>query len=363
LFDDEDAVGSDLARFLKENALDRLAGALNDYGVIALDDLKLTTIEAMRADSDVGLTEEEDRLLSEASVKDFKRKLERTNTLILSTAGGASHHLVFISHFKVEAGTEAALMSKDLEKMIQEDPANPGHQFKSAIFLDTEDLEDLRELQSHVRKSHNLILLLTTGVLYRPWVLVEIVTATKAGTRIVPVEVQRPDASGGSTKFPYPDEAYYQRLRKGQELDSGAMGILQTEGITLRDLERAIRQVFSRIAVPFSPHKSNNIRQAELLDIMKLCQLRKGRKREDRNPEKKQSTRVSTASSNIRTTSASCASGNSVASVASNSLALSAVTGGTEETTASRMSPQDVIQEIDEGVREETKDLTEVIKL
>jgi len=135
--------------------------------------------------------------------------------------------------------------------------------------LDTEDLDDLRELQLHVRKSHNLVLLLTSGVLKRPWVLVELVTAIKAGTRIVPVEVQRP-----SMKFPYPDEAYYQRLRRGEELDSGAMGLLQNEGITLRELEVAVRTVFCKIAVPFSPHKSANIRQAELVDLMKHCRLR-----------------------------------------------------------------------------------------
>jgi len=113
------------------------------------------------------------------------------------------------------------------------------------------------------------VLLLTSGVLTRPWVLVELVTAIKTGVRIVLVEVQRPEM-----KFPFPNDAYYKRLRDGKELNQNATNLLASEGIMLDELENVLRQVFMRIAVPFSPHKSANIRDAELLDIMKHCQLR-----------------------------------------------------------------------------------------
>ncbi|CAK0893777.1 unnamed protein product [Prorocentrum cordatum] len=37
------------------------------------------------------------------------------------------------------------------------------------------------------------------------------------------------------------------------------------------DLEKALRHVFRKIAVPFSPHKSQNVREAELTDILNRC--------------------------------------------------------------------------------------------
>jgi len=47
--------------------------------------------------------------------------------------------------------------------------------------------------------------------------------------------------------------------------------LLEREGVSLEDLEQALRHVFLKIAQPFSPHKSKNIRQAELQDILKRC--------------------------------------------------------------------------------------------
>ena len=61
--------------------------------------------------------------------------------------------------------------------MIQADLLNPAHDFRSPVFLDSEDLVDLLTLKEHVQNSHNLMLLLTNNVLLRPWCLVEIVTA------------------------------------------------------------------------------------------------------------------------------------------------------------------------------------------
>jgi len=176
-------------------------------------------------------------------------------------------HFVFISHHKADAGTEAALMQAALERMILEEPDHPGGSLKAPVFLDSEDLTDLRDLKEHVRNSRNLVLLLTSAVFTRPWVLVEIVTAQNAGLHIVPVEVQKKDVS-----FDYPDEAYFERLRTGRTLDSQAMKLLRDEGIELEHLEKALRMVFSKIAVPFSPHKSSNVRDAELADILKRCQ-------------------------------------------------------------------------------------------
>merc|ERR1719359_2801343 len=57
--------------------------------------------------------------------------------------GGLDSHFVFLSHYKVEAGTEANLMKHALEVLIRSDASNPGGDFKSPVFVDTDDLSDL----------------------------------------------------------------------------------------------------------------------------------------------------------------------------------------------------------------------------
>merc|ERR1712178_390033 len=94
----------------------------------------------------------------------------------------------------------------------------------------------------------------------------EIVTAVDSGVAILPVELQRPGA-----KFMYPDESFYEQLRCGKYLTSAAMQTLKDEGIGLAQVEDAIRQTFLKIALPFSPHKSTNVRNAEMADILGRC--------------------------------------------------------------------------------------------
>lgn len=115
-------------------------------------------------------------------------------------------------------------------------------------------------------KSHYIIPLLTPGYLSRPWCLVELVVAYRKGVEIVPIEVQRP-----GIKFQFPDEEFYDRLRRGQHLDDSGMAVLKSQGIDMEELEATIRATFMKIARPFSPHKSGNVRQAELLDLLRRC--------------------------------------------------------------------------------------------
>jgi len=175
-------------------------------------------------------------------------------------------HIVFLSHYKYEAGTEAALMQKELGQLIHEMRGGDFHQHH--VFLDSEDLQDLQDLQMHVRRSQNLVLLLTPGVLKRPWVLVEISTATRAGVHIVPVEIQRK-----GRQFTYPDALFFERLRNGTILQSEARNLLESLDIKLSELSWSVQQIFSQIAMPYSPHRPETIRQAELKDILKRCKV------------------------------------------------------------------------------------------
>lgn len=256
-----------LEAFLSRHGLSYILPELEKAGVNSVNDLTPEVIEDLRQAAVLDLTDDEWGILTGSAVKEYQRLVRQATTKVL-TGPSADNHFIFISHYKFESGTEAALMKEDLVRLIMEDQSCPGHTIKSSVFLDTEELRDLNNLKEHVRKSHNLLLLLTPGVLTRPWCLIEIVVAIQAGVQVVPVEVQRRGIS-----FEYPTEDYYERLAKEQELDAGAMALITAEDISLSDLEEALRKVFLRIALPFSPHKTANVRMAELKDILKNCQL------------------------------------------------------------------------------------------
>merc|ERR1712232_102696 len=115
------------------------------------------------------------------------------------------------------------------------------------------------DLQAHVRRSHNLVILLTKAVLQRPWVLVEIVTAMRADVRILLVQVNK----GGATDFVFPNDDFYEKLIKGKVLDDGSAQLLAENGISLQETADALKGVFNKIALKYSPHRKENIRREE----------------------------------------------------------------------------------------------------
>jgi len=182
--------------------------------------------------------------------------------------GGPQDHFAFISHYKSEAGAEATLMQDALEMMLRRDTANAAGEFKSCIFIDSEDLIDLSRLLDHVKGSLALILLLTPGVLSRPWCLLEIVAAKRARRSYVPVVIVRP-----GLRYQFPDEDFYRRLHRDEIIAEGAEGrkFLAEHGVHLDEVEEAIRSIFKMIALPYSPHKTTKVREAEVGDILKRC--------------------------------------------------------------------------------------------
>lgn len=182
--------------------------------------------------------------------------------------GGDEDHFAFISHYKFEAGTEAALLKTELEYRIHKDPAHPGGSFQSPVFVDSDDLSDLKKLLEHACGSHALVVLLTPGILTRPWCLVELVAARRAGRKYVPVMLNRIGLT-----FMFPDDEFFKKLHNDEIVAGGAQGrqVLAENGITLQDVEDAIRLMFTFIALPFSPHKSAVVRAAEIEDILTRC--------------------------------------------------------------------------------------------
>jgi len=272
-------LGRDLVHFLTEYNLMRLYHILQQLQIHHLDGLeRLDTgiIQGMLA-KDQELTDEEENALSEASIQAFKAKCKKEVNQALFRKVSRLHHYIFLSHYKVEAGTEAALMRTDVEQVLAEEPDGPGQWFDEPVFLDSENLTNLKDLQLRVSHTHNLVLLLSKEVLQRPWVLVEIVTARKHGVYVLPVRVDKP-----GDVFVYPDDAFYGNLRNGKFLDQDATDILLRCNCTLEDTEKALRAVFQQIAVSYSPHKTVSIRRAEIGALLKQCRLKDMSSREAR---------------------------------------------------------------------------------
>ena len=94
-------------------------------------------------------------------------------------------YLTFLSHFKVEAGSDARYLS-DLIRRMTGSPA----------YLDSTDLVDLRTLFNEgVHKTDVLFILATKGVFTRPWCLMEM---WEAAVKRIPI-VLFPVVSGGWT--------------------------------------------------------------------------------------------------------------------------------------------------------------------
>ena len=94
----------------------------------------------------------------------------------------------FLSHYKDEAGSDARYLHDVLGRIIG-----------APVFLDSNNLSDLRGLfRDGVHQSDVLVLLATKNVLTRPWCLLEVHEAVKAGVPVVVLPV-----ASGSIMFEF----------------------------------------------------------------------------------------------------------------------------------------------------------------
>ena len=200
----------DFRMFLRRQSLTKLAPAFHGVGINTLVTLHTMPIEELRllfAQEGVEpLSGEEEERLSALSISLFLQDAESEFRDSLPDDDGDESYFWFLSHYKVEAGTEAALMRNELEGMLLERDSAA----VVRIFLDSEDLTTLEVLKDKVRKSDNLALLLTPGVLSRPWVLVELATAFTVGVPIHPVQLTKPGC-----EFTFPDDTFYESVLDG----------------------------------------------------------------------------------------------------------------------------------------------------
>ena len=86
----------------------------------------------------------------------------------------------FLSHYKEEAGADARYLKDSLDMMLG-----------CAVYLDSSNLADLRSLfYGGVHASEVFVLLLSEGVLTRPWCLLEVREAAQMGKPIVLLELK-----------------------------------------------------------------------------------------------------------------------------------------------------------------------------
>merc|ERR1711879_895580 len=106
--------------------------------------------------------------------------------------------------------------------------------------------------------------LLTPNVIRRPWCLIEFVKSMENGINMIPVRVERPGMD-----FEFPTEAsYFEKLRSGEIFSDSEIQLFRDMDMKLSTIESAVKAVFTKIALPFSPHKSLRIRRAELAAIL-----------------------------------------------------------------------------------------------
>jgi hypothetical protein len=89
-------------------------------------------------------------------------------------------YAAFVSHFKVEAGSDARYLKDLLERMLG-----------ARVYLDSVDLVDLETLVDGVHASDCVVLLGTPGVLTRPWCIVELYSAHARGIPVVLLQIAR----------------------------------------------------------------------------------------------------------------------------------------------------------------------------
>jgi len=260
----------ELQVFIRRYRLQRLAPVMERLRVNCLQDLEDLDSQAVHSEllkaGSSPLSSREGALLASGAVRRFREQLRSTHEEIMMRHVTRNHHLVFLSHYKVEAGSDAALLRAEMEEAIRSDPGSPAHGFDVPVFLDSEDLCNLDDLQEHVRCTHNVAILLTKGVFTRPWVLVELVTAVTTGVKVLPVQIIRP-----GNEFVIPDEAWYNSFLQGDLLDEAGKQVLQDCGVKLEVVEKVIRSIFHRIMVPYSPHRPQSIRMAEVKGLLKQC--------------------------------------------------------------------------------------------
>ena len=127
-------------------------------------------------------------------------------------------YAAFVSHYKMEAAMEARFIKGELEETL-----------KAPVFLDSDDLRNLNQLQACVLASQVLVLVQTAGVYKRPYVLLELCTAIANHIPIVAVQL-----CGGPFAYDFGVAADFLMHLDGR-LSTSEAKVLRDHGVSLID--------------------------------------------------------------------------------------------------------------------------------
>eukprot|EP01043_Picozoa_sp_COSAG02_P028160 COSAG02_NODE_1694_length_11277_cov_36.084855_8_plen_1845_part_00 len=205
-----------------------------------------------------------------AAVGDGER--QELNFLLSSYLGGwqfGKRYAAFLSHYKEEGGTVASLLHEALVRSL------PGVH-ESQVFLDSNNLRNLRQLEEHVVDSEVLILLLTKKVLSRPMCLLELYTAAQ---HKVPIIVLRCEGPGGGKADQIPEAlkdipAHLRHHGSAECVDKSDNINLGSLQISAADLSQVLRGALMGLnwrkrILSFSSHASGKLRDGQAVVIAK----------------------------------------------------------------------------------------------
>lgn len=168
---------------------------------------------------------------------------------------------IFLSHFKTEAAAEARVLKTELQRAL--------NLATSDVFLDADNLSDLRKLLDSVANSDAVFLLYTKGVLSRPWCIAELHAATQHDVPIIIVSIENAFKGVGGIDgiieilddFPN----YLSNTNSTAELTLTELG-LDTVSVA-SDIKAAIQ---SCEVLSFNPHLSSTIMDAQVLQMANM---------------------------------------------------------------------------------------------
>eukprot|EP00947_MAST-08B_sp_MAST-8B-sp1_P004339 g4339.t1 len=164
-------------------------------------------------------------------------------------------HAAFLSHFKAECAMEARFLHEQLMHALG----------CEKVFIDSDDLKDLRQLLEHVAESDHLLLIQSKGLLTRPWCLLEIYAAIRAKVPIVTINVRGANAydfADGVKMLTHLDTMLDER-------NPGASAVLAASQVDIVDCAWKLSVVIPQIiSVEFNPSASKNIIAASIQDIV-----------------------------------------------------------------------------------------------
>lgn len=230
---------------------------------------------------------------------DIEKKLQRGSTVALPPPDPSpgkerepKEFAAFVSHFKLEAAMEARFLQQSLEEALGR-----------SVFLDSDDLNDLRLLKRAVVQSDVLVLIQSARVMERPsvgrartnilaflwpcvplpdskvplvrprhrWCLIELCTALEHDVPIVCVNLV-----SGAHWYNFPAAAaFLSSLDTDLNRRSpGAAALLSANGFDLLDATwRLSTTLPAIISIPFNPSSSRSIIGATIADIVDAIRL------------------------------------------------------------------------------------------